>query len=136
MSVTLTAAIAPSRAWYARLLGVDLPPHAQSRVTVFEVLPGAGAPRRVAALVPLTAGLQKGTLAVLAAHPSEPEAAVLDARVSPAQLDQIARDPRWHTARLPTDASVAGGYAAALGAFVLGAGAGALVAFLVAVLIG
>ncbi|MEH3033397.1 MAG: hypothetical protein PGN07_04995 [Aeromicrobium erythreum] len=67
-------------------------------------------PRRVAALVPRSSGVQaQGRAAVVAAHPTEPDVAVLDARVTPDDLARATADPRWSTDRLPTDLAVVGG---------------------------
>lgn len=71
----------------------------------------ADGPRRLAAAVPRSAGLRPGRTVVVAVHPVEPDVAVLDARVAPADLASAEADPRWVTEKLPTDASVAGGWA-------------------------
>lgn len=85
----------------------------------------ADGPRRVAALVPATIGLEsrKAPVAVLL-HPHEREAAVLDDRVTPEQLAAIDADPRWGSEDLPTDRTVVGGYLPVLVAALLGVAAG------------
>lgn len=95
-----------------------------SVVLVATVLAEGGA-RRVGVLVPAMLGLEsrKAPVAVLL-HPDEREAAVLDNRVTPAQLAAIDGDPRWGTERLPTDRSVVGGYLPVLGCAVLGLAVG------------
>jgi hypothetical protein len=79
-------------------------------IAVFTALPPEGPARRVAALIPASFGLRKGQSAVLGLHPGDAEVAVLDDRVSQEQLAHAAADPRWTSERLPTDASVVGGW--------------------------
>jgi hypothetical protein len=95
---------------------------APTAVTVITALPDdGGPPRRVAAAVPVDLGaLGRGTPAALLLHPTEREVAVLDDRVDPRRLHEIAADPRWREQRLPTDRTVVGGYLALVGALVLG----------------
>lgn len=91
-----------------------------SVVLVVTALAEDGA-RRVGALVPALVGLEarKAPVAVLL-HPHEREAAVLDERVTPAQLAAVGEDSRWRTESLPTDRTVVGGYLAAAGCAALG----------------
>lgn len=91
-----------------------------SVVLVVTALADDGA-RRVGALVPALVGLESRRAPVaLLLHPHEREAAVLDDRVTPAQLAVVAEDPRWRTQSLPTDRTVVGGYLAAAGCAALG----------------
>ena len=84
-----------------------------------------GGARRVGALVPALVGLESRRAPVaLLLHPDEPEAAVLDDRVTPEQVAAIAADPRWASEPLPTDRTVVGGYLPLLGCAVLGVLAG------------
>ncbi|GAA5151328.1 hypothetical protein GCM10023340_30010 [Nocardioides marinquilinus] len=95
---------------------------APTAVTVLTALPDdGGPPRRVAAAVPTTLGaLGRGTPAALLLHPTERDVAVLDDRVGPQRLHEIAGDPRWRSLRLPTDRTVVGGYLPLLAALVVG----------------
>lgn len=102
-------------------------PHAvpgPSVILVVTVLAESGA-RRVGALVPARLGLEsrKAPVAVLL-HPHEREAAVLDNRVTAAQVAAIGDDPRWHTESLPTDRTVVGGYLPVVGSALLGLAVG------------
>ncbi|MDP2772903.1 MAG: hypothetical protein Q8O61_05050 [Nocardioides sp.] len=84
-----------------------------------------GGARRVGALVPGLVGLEARRAPVaLLLHPHEPEAAVLDTRVTREQLAAIADDPRWRSEKLPTDRSVVGGYLPLVGCAVLGLAVG------------
>jgi hypothetical protein len=95
-----------------------------SALTVLTAL-GDGAPRRVAALVPDDLGLHgKDVPAVLLLHPTDPEVAVLDDRVTHERLVEVDADPRWRTERLPSDRTVVGGYTALLAALAAGGAVG------------
>lgn len=101
---------------------------APSQMVVVGVV-GDGAPRRVALAVPAAMGgmLPKGTAVALALHPTHPEVAVLEDRVTPQDLAAINADPRWATERLPTNLSVIGGpvtYAFMVLGMILGVGLG------------
>lgn len=85
--------------------------------------------RRVGALVPSPADreLANATVHLLHLHPTDPESAVLNVRPEPGALEAAWRDTRW-TADLPSELSVAGGLAGAIGSGVLGAAAGLAIA--------
>jgi len=104
----------------AYLAGTPHPLPPPAVVVVATALSPSGA-RRVAALVPALVGLhsRKAPVALLL-HPTEPEAAVVDDRVTAEQVNAIAHDPRWDTEALPTDRTVVGGYLAVAGSAVLG----------------
>ncbi len=94
---------------------------------------GDGPARRVAALVPADLGLRGvGVPAVLLLHPHRRDVAVLDDRVTGAQLAAVDADPRWRTEALPTDRTVVGGYLALVLAFAAGTAAGTAVGTAVA----
>ena len=50
---------------------------------------------------------------------------MLDDRVTPERLHEVDADPCWTAEQMPTDRSVVGGYAALLGAWLVGLAAGA-----------
>lgn len=134
LSGTVTSVPAPARVLRQRaaprstpqLLGAQATGAAD--VAVLTALLPDG-PRRLAAAVPRSAGLRPGRTVVVAVHPVESDVAVLDARVTAADLASVEADPRWATEKLPTDASVAGGWAVlpvwGLAGLVLGAALGA-----------
>lgn len=98
---------------------------------------GDGPARRVAALVPADLGLTGvGVPALLLVHPHRPDVAVLDDRVTAAQLAAVDADPRWGSERLPTDRTVVGGYLALVASFAVGTAAGAGIGVVTAALLG
>lgn len=78
-------------------------------------------PRRVACLVPASVGLnlRKAPIA-LWLHPTVREAAILDDSVDVNVLARIDADPRWSSADIPTEGSVAGGWPAIIAASIGG----------------
>lgn len=124
-----------ARRFPAYLAGTPEPVPGPGMILVVTALVDDGA-RRVAALAPAGIGLmsRKATVAVLL-HPVEREAAVLDPGVTPGQLAAIGTDPRWGTARLPTDRQVVGGYSTLVAVALLGVGAGLALDWLVVALV-
>ncbi|KQY63940.1 MULTISPECIES: hypothetical protein [unclassified Nocardioides] len=136
ISGTTTAPIAPARVVRERrwkknpplALGAEEGRGAAAYSVAFTVLPPDGPPRRVATLSPVS--LSKGTSALVALHPDLREVGVLDMRVTNAQVETSARDPRWRTDRLPTDRTVVGGYLMLVVALVAGIAAGFAIGWL------
>lgn len=93
----------------AFVLSSALPCAGPADFALLTTLPADGPARRSAALVPAAFALAPGAAALVALSPENPDVAVLEDRVTPAQLTDVAADPRWGAERLPTTASISGG---------------------------
>lgn len=100
------------------------------RIVVLAVLPVDAAPRRVGVLVPppVSDALAAKTVHLVHLHPGHPEAGVLNVRAAAGILEAARHDPRWASAALPSERSIAGGILPAIGFGLLGLTVGFLVA--------
>jgi hypothetical protein len=103
-------------------------------VALAATLVGDGPARRVGLLAPASAVLPPGAALLVVPHPTRREVAVLDDRVTAAEVAASAADPRW-AERLPTDRSVIGGWTVLLACSAAGLVVGAVVGLGIALLV-